>query len=873
MFRCIYCFLVIVFAQLSTAFCQSDSVKTHLLSFVKSVNAFNLNYPQEKVYLHFDNTGYFIGENMWFKAYVVSGPLNQPTTMSGVLYVELLTPEGRIVQSNKLKIEKGQAQGRFQLGHLLHAGYYEVRAYTRMMLNWDSSGIFSRVFPIFDRATTTADYINPKMTIPIKSQKIPEERPKPNTKINKINMLFFPEGGNLVAGLQQNIAFKIFTDDGRGQNVDGYICDSKGNKLTTFVSLRQGIGKFSVTAYEDEQLSACFTFNGKDYTIPLPHAESFGYVITASQLPTNGNIQIALQRNVQSEENTGLAISCNGNIYIFQTIIFHDNSSSLLIEPDALREGVNQIVLFNEQGQILCRRMIFIRPKIKPVFTAKFDKSSYKPFDKVSIDFQLKDSAKVQTLPSTFSLAVRDVDTNIPGSHTGDAATNLLLSSDLKGFIEKPEWYFEADDDLHNMALDNLMLTQGWYRYKWQEMTHPETFKINHFIEDGLIISGKLSSVIRHREKSGAHISITLYDKEKGLSKKGRAIADSLGHFAFKSEDFYGRWQMYIRTSDKNQTNLDRKEMEVHLDRQISPDVRAYEPLDTWMYLEYDSKAEENDNDEDLLDRRKLDKYKYENLIPETTITASKRWMEGKAIKSANIVYDLEEERTREDDTGTLYLETLFEYLERTNKYFTFDLELSGRHSCYYKNRPIQWIIDNDDHSITDIETLNIKNVEAILINDRYGAAWGHDPLSGSDSINVASAGDEDLELRTPEESASGESTPDFIQQANLVNNTVLVYLYIDKNAVKDRIGERNTVVQGYTKYVDFYSPDYEYLVLPDEKDFRRTLYWNPSVNVDDNGKAKVVFYNNGQCSNMEIDATTVTQNGGIAVLKDKLNK
>lgn len=137
----------------------------------------------------------------------------------------------------------------------------------------------------------------------------------------------------------------------------------------------------------------------------------------------------------------------------------------------------------------------------------------------------------------------------------------------------------------------------------------------------------------------------------------------------------------------------------------------------------------------------------------------------------------------------------------------------------------------------------------------------------------MASAGDEDLELRTPEESASGESTPDFIQQANLVNNTVLVYLYIDKNAVKDRIGERNTVVQGYTKYVDFYSPDYEYLVLPDEKDFRRTLYWNPSVNVDDNGKAKVVFYNNGQCSNMEIDATTVTQNGGIAVLKDKLNK
>ena len=123
-----------------------------LLEKAARVQQFNLLYPQEKVYLHFDNTGYFIGETIWFKAYVVRADTKKPTDLSGVLYVELLNAAGDVVERRKLKMEEGQARGDIRLDKLLVSGFYEVRAYTRYMTNWGTGACFSRVFPIFENA-------------------------------------------------------------------------------------------------------------------------------------------------------------------------------------------------------------------------------------------------------------------------------------------------------------------------------------------------------------------------------------------------------------------------------------------------------------------------------------------------------------------------------------------------------------------------------------------------------------------------------------------------------------------------------------------------------------------------------------------------
>ncbi len=142
----------------------SDSIVTgteeyvNLVRLMQKVWTFNHEIPQEKVYLHFDNTGYFKGEKMWFKGYVIRTDTGKPTDMSSVLYVELVNPSGEVVQSRKVFIEKGEAVGDFSLDTLYTTGFYEVRAYTRYMLNWGGTGIYSRVFPIFKQPKHEGDY-------------------------------------------------------------------------------------------------------------------------------------------------------------------------------------------------------------------------------------------------------------------------------------------------------------------------------------------------------------------------------------------------------------------------------------------------------------------------------------------------------------------------------------------------------------------------------------------------------------------------------------------------------------------------------------------------------------------------------------------
>lgn len=135
---------------------QSQPAKV-LSDYIKEINQFNKRNPQEKVYLHFDNTGYFLGDTIWFKAYTVLAEQHRFSPLSKVLHVELLTPQGEVIANRKLMIENGQCHGEFPLKRIYRSGFYEVRAYTRGMLNFGDDCIFSRVFPVYDEPETDGE--------------------------------------------------------------------------------------------------------------------------------------------------------------------------------------------------------------------------------------------------------------------------------------------------------------------------------------------------------------------------------------------------------------------------------------------------------------------------------------------------------------------------------------------------------------------------------------------------------------------------------------------------------------------------------------------------------------------------------------------
>ena len=203
-----------------------------LRRFVGNIGAFNSLFPQEKVYLHFDNTAYFRGETIWFSAYVVRADRQQLSDMSRVLYVELLDPTGEVVEERKLRLADGRGSGSIKLDRLLTSGFYEVRAYTRYMLNWDTSWAFSRVLPVFNSPGRAGDYSRAEIAAPVWRKRLPSSREGDTLSAKAVNVSFHPEGGRLVQGLPSRVAFSVTDGDGRPMDCAGHLTLADGTTLT-----------------------------------------------------------------------------------------------------------------------------------------------------------------------------------------------------------------------------------------------------------------------------------------------------------------------------------------------------------------------------------------------------------------------------------------------------------------------------------------------------------------------------------------------------------------------------------------------------------------------------------------------------------------
>ena len=436
---------------------------------------------QEKVYLHLDNTSYYKGDTIWYKSYVVRADSLTYSDMSRILYVELLSPDGLVVKRENIIVSPdGYSDGNFVLMDSLYSGYYEIRAYTRWMLNFcvtehpygrkdreyfynkdmardffrKFGTVYSRVFPVYERPDSTGDY----------SQKYIVSRPK--TRIEKelkekLEVRFYPEGGHLIAGTRCAVAFEAVNEEGEHIDISGQV--TTGDNSQTIRTEHQGRGQFYLTVPEGKDAEASFVYHGKNYYFDLPKAERTGCALHVETSPQATTADITLQ-GLHTNRDYGVAVLCRGVLKSFQTI---RGNGCVTIEQSQLPTGVNDLLVFDETGNLLADRLFFINHhdyNLNPI-TVSGMQSEYQPFDSISLQFQ----APPGTGP--ISISVRD------GAHedltydTGNIVTDLLLSSELKGFIAYPDYYFESDDDTHLRALDLLMMVQGWRRYDYNEIT------------------------------------------------------------------------------------------------------------------------------------------------------------------------------------------------------------------------------------------------------------------------------------------------------------------------------------------------------------------------------------------------------------------
>jgi len=811
-------------------------------------------FPQEKVYLHFDNTSYYLGENIWFKAYIVRSDRNSLTNLSKVLYVELLNAEGHLLDTHKLNIENGQCHGEFKLNPTQYGGYYEIRAYTRYMLNFGDGNFFSRVFPIYDKPKKEGEF-KTVITMRNYSQRIEQKRPE-YKQSGKLKLTFYPEGGNMIEGIPSKVAFRATTAEGEEVDVSGVLYKNKKDSVCSFSTLHQGMGSFDI--YPDTvNYTAVAKFRGKSYTFPLPHSQKSGVSLSVNNTDED-QVDIFMQYSPDwVKSKIGISLCSRGVLYGSDTLtLTPDKIMSVNFPKRKLPSGVTQITLFDADGHVLSERLVFINHHSGMKMSASTAKSMYQPFEPVSMSFQLKDRND-KPVETTFSLSVRDAATCSMQYQSNNVLTDLLLSSELKGYIAHPGYYFESEDSHHQAALDLLLMVQGWSRYSWKLMAGVEKTEQKQLLEDGLSLEGSIVSLLLKKPMPNINLSMILM--ADSTSQHGTCKTDSAGNFSFPLRDFPGTARLILQTKDGDK----KKETYIKLNRQFSPALKPYsltEQNEKQVYKEIkDSVIVVNTQvtgfDEELKNflpknNNKLPLSQRNNLLKQVTVKVKRM-----PVK-VGATYAVEKEIDRRTDEAEWLPADLNILLNFTCKYFQ-----DGK----YKAKEVKFIVENSKQLVSDAN--NILND-----NDEQNP-FSTDSKSANESIQPDN---KETKWRMPniDKIESVTFIEDYASIFRLCPNINIQptrqcvgLIKLKKNYVKEPYSIRNTSFDGYSVARSFFSPQYDKVILPDDKDYRRTLYWNPDVQTDKNGKATVQFYNNDSCKSMLINAETVTANGVIGVL------
>lgn len=422
--------------------------------------------PQEKAYLHFDNTGYFVGETMHFKAYVVNTCGGQLSDTSRVLYVELLSPDAQLMAFQTIKLENGLGEGDLLLDSIPNSGFYEVRAYTRHMANWGTEACFSRVFPIFDKPYQKGDYTNKSLkgllirkSVPTKSKSKRKEHQDISLKV-----VFYPEGGHYVKGLNNRMAFTVCDELGKPVSTEVQLQDKQHRVLETVKTDGDGRGVVSVNAAESAYLlylPKTSQFSAQEF--PLPDSESTGCTLNVDAVGNDSIVQVSMSATDKLNGRLlELTLQHEGMEIFEQTFeVSGMQPQTFSLRKEELPKGVSLLTLSDTDGRIWAERMFFLIPKDtdEGCISILSKPSDLAPNEKVTLNLKTKPN-------SSFSLSVMDAAT-MPCKVNQTVRVWKLLSSELRGYVAHPQTYFESDDLAHRVAADRLMMVQGWRRYDW----------------------------------------------------------------------------------------------------------------------------------------------------------------------------------------------------------------------------------------------------------------------------------------------------------------------------------------------------------------------------------------------------------------------
>lgn len=525
----IHTLLILLPAFLLTAFKADTDPESNLLrSLLNKLQNHYEWYPQQKAYLHTDKSLYNVDERIWYKAYIVDATSHQPDKMSSNLYVDLINPSGIVVQNRLLKLSEGTARGDFSLQDTVPEGRYKLRAYTNWMRNAGNDFLFSKDIYVRNPYFTTYATKN-------EVRRIKKSHRKTTRKSDRFDITFHPEGGSLLSGVENIVGYKSIDGLGKGANFQGNLVDKKGNIILNIQSEHLGMGSFRFTPETGEKYYVNAVFpNGKESKFDLPKPVDMGVNLQLEHI-SGDSIKVYLNTNLEPgnyppNTNYHLLAHTRGSAR-FTAELDLAEKTQVSVTKDQFPNGIAHFTLFNSSANPVSERLIFIHNKPVLNIDVLNNASAAGKREKMKSTIIVSDE-EGDPVNGSFSLAVVK-NSRLTGNKS--ILSEMLLSSDLKGHIENPEYYFNNYNELKAIHLDNLMLTQGWRRFEWSLVQLNNKMPVEYQVEEGIEINGKITREFFGLPLSDIRVTLTILNQFNDVFT---TRSGSKGHFSFKNLNY-----------------------------------------------------------------------------------------------------------------------------------------------------------------------------------------------------------------------------------------------------------------------------------------------------------------------------------------------
>ena len=815
------------------------------------------HYPQEKLHVSTDKDSYIAGDTIWLRAHCADAATHRPIAASRYVYVELRDDRGSLVRRIKLLSRDSVYSGYLPTQSLERFGDYSLTAYTLYMRNPGPEYFFKK--PL-----TIRPYRESRRT----------QRNTSVRKVSDFDVSFFPEGGYLIDGYDCCVAFKALGDDGGSVEVAGVVKNGRDETVDTLRTLHGGMGCLRFTPHTGERYYAeCTMAGGKTERFDLPASRNTACVLKILQTEENFTVLPISGRPLP--KGLKLLVHCRGNICYHKP--WNYDYASLIFRRSDLPGGVLQILLLDKAGNALSERLVFNRGEELATTDVQV-RGSLKQRTKVTLSVAATDPDGGPAA-GDFSIAVTDR-AAVPSATSGSIYSTLLLTSELRGTIETPDWYFEGRDAARVAALDALLLTQGWRRYDVPELMKKEYVEPQYPLEVGQEITGRISkSGLWNRKKKLSRYEMRMI--VPSLHYVTKCAVDDTGAFALNGFDFPDSTLYVLRPAAVRGSM---PEATVKVARDSFPEVGTLPRVPAQEQKKpYIAQARYYIEQRGQTDMRNI-------LIDTVYVTHHKR-LESTRPEHRLAARTWTAEQIKESGAGTI-----LDFIARMP-----GMSVVGRQVSYRGYRPGFMVDGRLEETVGEMNPVRAFRSTGMGRNHKTQTRLPPIPdpggwidFTGMNYSNTNSAqqstGGNKRQIQYIDDF---DNVPDILyypleivsridlieggnmvlwgvshwKQAGIISITTKKGKELD-DATRTLPARDVEFVSplGYQTPAEFYAPAYatEKARRSMVPDYRTTLYWNPTVKLDDTGQATVEFYTSDAPADYDITIEGITQTGKI---------